>query len=52
MFVIRPRRPTNIEFLEFEEELKRRAFTEYNYTWKEGYEVDRNTSFIVLKMFV
>ncbi|XP_045198693.2 atrial natriuretic peptide receptor 1-like isoform X2 [Mercenaria mercenaria] len=39
LFVIRPRKPTNKEFIEFEHEIKRRAYTEYNYTWKEGHEV-------------
>ncbi|XP_060577414.1 atrial natriuretic peptide receptor 1-like [Ruditapes philippinarum] len=39
LLVIRPRRPTNTEFVRFEEEMKKRAFTEYNYTWKQGFEV-------------
>ncbi|XP_053381094.1 atrial natriuretic peptide receptor 1-like [Mercenaria mercenaria] len=39
VLVIRPRKPTNKEFTRFEDEIKRKAYTEYNYTWQEGYEV-------------
>ncbi|XP_052788739.1 atrial natriuretic peptide receptor 1-like [Mya arenaria] len=39
VMVIRPRRPVSDEFFHFEEEVKERAFIEYNYTWKDKDEV-------------
>ncbi|XP_060585634.1 atrial natriuretic peptide receptor 1-like, partial [Ruditapes philippinarum] len=39
VMVIRPRRPITQEFFEFEQDVKARALTEYNYTWREGHEV-------------
>ncbi|XP_053380189.1 atrial natriuretic peptide receptor 1-like [Mercenaria mercenaria] len=40
VMVIRPRRPTTQEFFEFEQDVKDRALTEYNYTWREDHEVN------------
>ena len=37
--IIRPRRPTTEEFIEFEKEIMRRAVDRYDYVWPERSEV-------------
>ncbi|XP_052229358.1 receptor-type guanylate cyclase gcy-28-like [Dreissena polymorpha] len=39
VMVMRPRRPEDAQFAWFEAEVKRRALTEYNFTWEDDHEV-------------
>jgi len=39
VFVIRPLRPVSQQFYQFEDDVKRLAKSEYNYTWKDDSEV-------------
>ena len=36
--VVRPRRPTNAEFLEFEKEVFQRSLDEFGYVWQAGHQ--------------
>ena len=45
VMVIRPRRPVTENFLEFEQEVMKRAVDKYNYPWPEDAEVDTHVTF-------